>query len=403
VTAMDYITAQEAAAKWKVTIRTIARYAQNGKIKGAVLIGNGWLIPRDAARPADGRRNRNAKDINGNENISPEEVFKCPVYYFSTYYRHRDRLNLLEQQLYDAQEEMLKGNCKKSYAMTKRVWAQAKDSPKYLQLGILYTLCFLGTYCVDTEKVVGYIAEIKSRLQQDFPYKKEMEAILPLVTYIHNSVWKSSNFQGDSEYKYADDILGIIYLQQLESYCLFSSDNKISDREYNFIKLSARILENERSEVMGVVLQCYLVYICSLRNDMEGFEKHMLEAFALARKNDCPLMLVFLVQALGTIANKRLKKFDKNLYDRVISLWSLQAKGALHLNKRLNKDSVYKQYTEDEMLLLIAVAGGRTNVEIATMFSIKENSLSKKLSYVYAKCGISSRNEVKDFVLKHFI
>lgn len=398
---MDYITAQEAAAKWKVTIRTIARYAQNGKIKGAVLKGNGWLIPRDAVRPVDGRR---SKDINENNNMGTVEEFKCPLYYLSTYYRHRELLNSFEQQFYDAQEEMLKGNCEKAYAMSKRVWAQAKDSPIYLQLGILYLLCFLGICCSDTEKVIGYMEKIESRIQQDFPYKKEVQAELSMINYIYDNVWKSNDFQEDSGYKYADDALGIIYILRLDSYCMLKGvNNSISDREYNFMKLSARILQNERSEIMGAYLQIYLSYICSLRNDMEGLEKHMMEAFILARDNDCPLAPVLLVQGFGTIATKKLKRFDKNLYDRVIDYWSRQTKGALYLNRRLNKASVYEQYTDDEMLLLISVAGGRTNAELAKLFNIQENSVSKKLSAVYAKCGISSRSEVKDFVLKHFM
>ena len=51
----DMIRAKEAAARWGLTERHITGMCREGKIPGAVKQGGIWSVPKDAARPADGR------------------------------------------------------------------------------------------------------------------------------------------------------------------------------------------------------------------------------------------------------------------------------------------------------------------------------------------------------------
>lgn len=56
---MDYMTLKEAAEKWGVTPRRVNYYCAGGRITGAVKMATIWLIPKDAEKPADGRRKEN--------------------------------------------------------------------------------------------------------------------------------------------------------------------------------------------------------------------------------------------------------------------------------------------------------------------------------------------------------
>lgn len=64
---MNKITAQQAAAKWNISVRRVQDYCRQGKISGAERFGTNWLIPEDAIKPADGRsktsREESARDI----------------------------------------------------------------------------------------------------------------------------------------------------------------------------------------------------------------------------------------------------------------------------------------------------------------------------------------------------
>lgn len=56
---MDYITTKDAAVKWNISDRRVLQYCNDGRIKGAEKMGNTWLIPKNAQKPADGRFKKN--------------------------------------------------------------------------------------------------------------------------------------------------------------------------------------------------------------------------------------------------------------------------------------------------------------------------------------------------------
>ena len=55
---MEYMTIKEAGNKWGITGRMATYYCVDGRVDGATKIGNLWLIPKDAKKPADGRRKK---------------------------------------------------------------------------------------------------------------------------------------------------------------------------------------------------------------------------------------------------------------------------------------------------------------------------------------------------------
>ena len=58
---MDYCTVKEMAGVWGVSSRMVAIYCKEKRICGAVKMGNLWLVPVDAEKPADMRINNGKK------------------------------------------------------------------------------------------------------------------------------------------------------------------------------------------------------------------------------------------------------------------------------------------------------------------------------------------------------
>lgn len=54
----EYMTAQEAAEKWNVSLRRVQRLCKENRIEGVLNINRVWLIPKDARKPADARRKK---------------------------------------------------------------------------------------------------------------------------------------------------------------------------------------------------------------------------------------------------------------------------------------------------------------------------------------------------------
>jgi hypothetical protein len=64
----NWITAQEAAEAWGVTDRRVQVLCANGHIEGALRLKRGWLIPKGASKPADGRVRNGRKPTNKSKN-----------------------------------------------------------------------------------------------------------------------------------------------------------------------------------------------------------------------------------------------------------------------------------------------------------------------------------------------
>ena len=52
---MEFMTTNEAVKKWGISERRIRQLLQDGRIEGAVKVGNNWNIPVNANKPADKR------------------------------------------------------------------------------------------------------------------------------------------------------------------------------------------------------------------------------------------------------------------------------------------------------------------------------------------------------------
>ena len=52
---MEYMTTKEAVNKWNISERRIRQLLLDGRIEGAVKVGNSWNIPINALKPVDKR------------------------------------------------------------------------------------------------------------------------------------------------------------------------------------------------------------------------------------------------------------------------------------------------------------------------------------------------------------
>lgn len=63
---IQYMSAREAAEKWCISQRRVSILCSEGRIPNVAMLGNMWLIPRDAEKPVDARMKRNATVKKGN-------------------------------------------------------------------------------------------------------------------------------------------------------------------------------------------------------------------------------------------------------------------------------------------------------------------------------------------------
>ena len=64
---MNYLTTSELSKKWNISTRRITTLCNEGRIEGAIIRGNTWLIPDDVEKPICQKRGRKKVGDN-NEN-----------------------------------------------------------------------------------------------------------------------------------------------------------------------------------------------------------------------------------------------------------------------------------------------------------------------------------------------
>ena len=65
---MGYITASQAAQKWKISQRRVQILCAEGRINGVFKLGEVWATPEDAAKPYDSRIKQDKTELFKNEN-----------------------------------------------------------------------------------------------------------------------------------------------------------------------------------------------------------------------------------------------------------------------------------------------------------------------------------------------
>lgn len=59
---MNLLTTSQVSKKWNISQRRVDVLCKEGRIEGAVMIGNRWFLPDNVKKPEDGRRQRKIKN-----------------------------------------------------------------------------------------------------------------------------------------------------------------------------------------------------------------------------------------------------------------------------------------------------------------------------------------------------
>lgn len=58
---MNYLSTAEQTIKWGISQRRVAILCKEGRISGAMLKGNMWIIPEEAIKPIDPRKEKKSQ------------------------------------------------------------------------------------------------------------------------------------------------------------------------------------------------------------------------------------------------------------------------------------------------------------------------------------------------------
>ncbi len=53
---MDLVTTAQIAKEWNISQRRVDVFCKEGRIEGAVMMGNRWFVPDNSSKPKDRRK-----------------------------------------------------------------------------------------------------------------------------------------------------------------------------------------------------------------------------------------------------------------------------------------------------------------------------------------------------------
>ena len=143
---MEYMSIDDAAKKWGLSVRSVQILCSNGRVPGAVRLSRVCMIPRDAKKPADGRTREGKKQVDGNMPLPR----KTPLLYMSDLYRTPGTADAVAESLayhhearvlFEAEVAYSRGQIDEVYDWANYLLTKHSGFYAVLSAGMLLALC----------------------------------------------------------------------------------------------------------------------------------------------------------------------------------------------------------------------------------------------------------------------
>jgi len=392
---MEYITAAEAAVKWGVSLRQIQRLLAANRIPGAKSYGRSWLIPGDAQKPCDARREKKTPHYDLASDLAdiidattapwPREN---PYKILDTIQEERIRLHYEDELIY------LKGDFElvKSY-----FYKTDGDDASRLRAcpGAIASAISMGDY--------PFYLEIEDFLKSVIQSVKDENVIvfaeLCLSTAYTGAVapnmvpdWlKSGDFshvhpraKRDAAYKRAKYFecisqfeLMLATAQTALTFC--DSDSGISTYDIYFRVVCAMA--------------------CCLLNRMDEGRRWLLDAMRIAMPHGFITPFAESAHTFGGLLEQILERDYPEYYNPVIEQWKRTIANWVTFHNSFTRANATRILSLREYQIAQQAALGASNAEIADKYHIAEGTVKNRLNEIYGKLYISNRNDLKKLIM----
>ena len=408
---MEYITVQEAAEKWGVSVRRVQYLCGNDRIKGAVRFGPVWKIPSTAVLP-NARRKEAAPTL-----PMPR---KSPFLDMTNLYNKAGGAEECAEMLinhpeahvlFQAQIAFRRGEIEKVYEQA-RYFLQA-HSGFYAILGGGMLLAQCAIWRGDLflwKEAKRHICEAPCKDEHDQEIVSLALAIIDSSIYDNKDYpewFKIGNFEalpGDAHP--AAKVFYIKYIY-MAAYAIATGMIKYEGVEgLALMRMIPNTIEPMISQAVldkTIIVEMYLRMSCAVAyhstNQKERAIAHMDKVIKLALADEMYGFLAEYVRHFGGLLEQRIALQDKRAVEAVKSLYNIYSIGWARLSSQVReKDSRILMLDEEERQIAKLCAFSYTNKEIATMMNLTESQVSHAISRILNKTGRLTKKEIAEIL-----
>jgi excisionase family DNA binding protein len=392
---MEYISAVEAAERWGISLRQVQRLLAGGRIPHAKKYGRSWMIPYDAEKPADPRREKNPPaDSLYSELTYITEATTIPM----PAHNPNAILKIAKEEKprlqYEAELAYLRGD----FARTMRCYDMTEgDEAARLRASLAAAAAAinLGDYPAYQE-IEAYLKNCISTGCGSFSAAAAELALASVAVSVAapNMVpeWLS---EGDFSASHVQAIPYMLYLRAKYFMCM---------EEYEIALTIAQTALTCFTSEKGITFpKIYLQVVCALSCHYLGRENNarnwLLEAMRITLPHGFITPFAESVSEFGGLVEQCLEEAFPNCLDAVVSQWERTVKNWITFHNRFTRDNITLILSLREYHLAQMVARRVPYAKIARHFNISVGRLKNIMLEIYEKLFISGRDELEQYVL----
>lgn len=395
---MKYITAEEAAVKWKVSVRLVQRYCIQGRIDGVKKSGKIWKIPSDAAKPEDRRRKVKIETANGNlslKNLMP--LMNTPFQPGSCNKIISDMKDGGRKDIAFAEYYYFSGHPEKA-AQEAEKYLTCKNPQLRLSANLIYAFANLSLGEIELAK--NALEEIRVTLKAD----KEREAqVKGIDAFIAATAAILLHLPLPEEMPPAQEFLPLLpvglraFALYVEAHYLYLQKNY--NKSAGMIE-SALTMGAEKYPIPAIYLHLAAVMDYMSLKQLKMAESHLLAAWELARPDDLIEGFGEHHGLLGGMLEAVIKPNWPEDFKRIIAITYKFSAGWRKVHNPETGHEVADDLSTTEFAAAMLAARGWTNIEIAEHMNLSVNTVKKHISQAMKKLQIKDRKDLKNYMLR---
>ena len=387
---MDYVSAKEAAEKWRVNVRVVQSYCQSARIPGAKKYGASWMIPARAEKPLDPRKARKL----------PRKADASPLFWACADLP-KDNPDAAPLGMAPAPRRLAAADIafrRGDPAPAKAVWCKtSKDDPTKLSAASLATAAAIssGDYALYDE-IQSYLSAAiqNARNERD-------KALLSLPGALA-AVGMAAAAMTPGWLKACDFTLFPRELRPFLLYLYALHLRNIGAYAEMLGVAKAALMLTEKPATF-TWLDVYLPVLCAVAasalGDAEQAKAHLDAALALALPSGFIAPLADCLGDLGGLLEAAVERDHPQYRKAVIDLWDRSFKNWIRFHNAFTKENITTVLSAREYQTARLIAHGATYADAARSLHLSVSRVKHVLADVYAKLLIQGKQDLPALIL----
>lgn len=395
---MEYISTQEAAEKWKVSVRYVQKLLSESRIEGARRYGRNWMIPCEAEKPGDPRIT-DKKEMTTMKHLLPR---KTPGLIMTTIYSQPGsadevleglRKNPDAYRLFQAELLYLRGEYLESREIMQSLAVETEcfDTGLGSRMGIMHTCLYIGDYPV-WDKARKEISNM--------PYKNEQEkAVIEMCAAATDSALYDKRSYPEWLKEGKLDLLPMDCFPAARYYFIkYLTIEHVKFDQKQIVNLLCSQTRAEGAVAAELYQRLFAAAAFHMHNRKEDCLINLNRALELALPDRLYAPLAESRKEIGYLIDKMLREYDMTAYKAVDRLWKQLVPSWTNLYQKRFKRPMTNHLTlrEDEVMKYAAM--DMTNDEIAEAMGLGVGTVKNYISSILNKTGLHDRRQFARYI-----